>query len=101
MAGLSLWKAAGRIIGRDLRDIELDSLGNAPVDVSFCAIETDTMFAGIGKIRVLLPHFLAAELMSTSKIGKLSPEILINSFYGDLNKAFWHSSLTTPHAMSF
>ena len=82
-----LGRQRGGLVG-DLRDIKLDPLRNAPVDVSFCAVEADAVLASKGKILFLEPKFLTAEFMPRSKIRQLPPAVVINSLDGHSKKFY-------------
>ena len=91
-AGLLLWQAARRIIGRrNLRDIKIDALRNVPMDISFCGAKADAMLTDKGKFLITDLNILTAKFMLTTKKRQFPPDFIFNYFNGYLNKFWWHS----------
>jgi len=90
-AGLLLRQAARRIISRrDLRDINIDALRNAPMDFSFCGAKADAMLTDKGKFLIPDLNLLTAKCMPMCKNRQFPPVFIINYFNGYFNKFCWH-----------
>jgi len=66
----------------NLRDVELDALRYAPMNVAFCHTKADAMPASKGKTLVSEADFLTAEFMPISKERQLPPRLAVHFFDG-------------------